>query len=88
VAAKTTAEELERLWEWSENIREEVGALSDAIAKLAAKDLPSEGEDEEEISNVSNRARNVYLGSVAKISEEAAVAKARKMKAEALEIDL
>lgn len=50
VAAKTTAEELERLWEWSENIREEVGALSDAIAKLAAKDLPDEGDDEEAIT--------------------------------------
>jgi hypothetical protein len=35
-----------------------------------------------------DRARNVYLGSVAKLSEEAAVAKARKMKAEALGLDL
>jgi glucose-6-phosphate 1-dehydrogenase len=50
----STAEELKRLWEWAENIREEVGALSDAIAKLATKDLPTEGEDEESISNVSN----------------------------------
>ena len=39
--------DLERLWEWSENIREEVGALSDAIAKLAAEDLPDGGDDEE-----------------------------------------
>lgn len=46
----TRAEELSRLWEWSENIREEVGALSDAIAKLAAKDLPEEGDDEEAIT--------------------------------------
>lgn len=35
-----------------------------------------------------DRARNVYLGSVAKLSEGAAVAKARKMKAEALGFDL
>lgn len=35
-----------------------------------------------------DRARNVYLGSVAKLSEEAALAKARKMKAEALGLDL
>jgi hypothetical protein len=34
------------------------------------------------------RARNVYLGSAAKISEEAALAKAKKMKATALGIDL
>ncbi|MDD3565966.1 MAG: hypothetical protein PHN90_09910 [Methanothrix sp.] len=34
-----------------------------------------------------DRARNVYLGSVAKLSEEAALAKARKMKAEALGLD-
>jgi regulator of replication initiation timing len=31
-----------------------------------------------------DRARNVYLGSVAKLSEEAALEKARKMKADAL----
>ncbi|MDI9399503.1 MAG: hypothetical protein QM433_08150 [Euryarchaeota archaeon] len=31
-----------------------------------------------------DRARNVYLGSVAKLSEAAALAKAKKMKAEAL----
>jgi len=42
----TRAEELSRLWEWSENIREEVGALSDAIAKLATKDLPDESDEE------------------------------------------
>jgi hypothetical protein len=42
VAKKTTAEELARLWEWSENIREEVGALSDAIARLAAEDHDDE----------------------------------------------
>ncbi len=35
-----------------------------------------------------DRARNVYLGSVAKLSEEAALAKAKKMKAEALGLDL
>jgi len=35
-----------------------------------------------------DRARNVYLGSAAKLSEEAALGKARKMKAEALELDL
>jgi len=35
-----------------------------------------------------DRAQNVYLGSVAKLSEEAALAKARKMKAEALGLDL
>lgn len=35
-----------------------------------------------------DRARNVYLGSVAKISEETALAKARNMKAEALGLDL
>ncbi|MDI9398387.1 MAG: hypothetical protein QM433_02355 [Euryarchaeota archaeon] len=35
-----------------------------------------------------DRARNVYLGSAAKLSREAAMVKARKMKAEALEIDL
>ena len=35
-----------------------------------------------------DRARNVYLGSVAKLSEEAALVKARKMKAEALGLDL
>jgi len=35
-----------------------------------------------------DRARNVYLGSAAKLSEEAALAKARKMKAEALGFDL
>jgi hypothetical protein len=45
----TRAEELSRLWEWSENIREEVAALSDAIAKLAAKDLPDEGDDKQTI---------------------------------------
>jgi hypothetical protein len=35
-----------------------------------------------------DRARNVYLGSTAKLSEAAALEKARKMKAEALGIDL
>lgn len=35
-----------------------------------------------------DRARNVYLGSVAKLSEAAALAKAQKMKAEALGLDL
>ena len=45
----TRAEELSRLWEWSENIREVVGALSDAIAKLAAEDLPDGGDDKETI---------------------------------------
>mgnify|MGYP000916979802 FL=1 len=45
----TRAEELSRLWEWSENIREEVAALSDAIAKLAAEDLPDESDDKETI---------------------------------------
>jgi hypothetical protein len=35
-----------------------------------------------------DRARNVYLGSVAKLSEEAALGKARKIKASALGIDL
>lgn len=35
-----------------------------------------------------DRARNVYLGSAAKLSEEAALVKARKMKAKALELDL
>jgi len=33
------------------------------------------------------RARNVYLGSAAKLSAEATLAKARKMKAEALGLD-
>ena len=42
MAKTTTAEELSRLWEWSENIREEVGALSDAIARLAAEDHDDE----------------------------------------------
>lgn len=37
---------------------------------------------------VGDRARNVYLGSVARLSEEAALAKARTMKAEALGLDL
>jgi hypothetical protein len=35
-----------------------------------------------------DRARNVYLGSIAKLSEEAALAKAQKMKASALGFDL
>ncbi|MDF0592212.1 hypothetical protein P0O24_01255 [Methanotrichaceae archaeon M04Ac] len=35
-----------------------------------------------------DRARNVYLGSVAKLSQEAALAKATKMKADALGLDL
>ena len=35
-----------------------------------------------------DRARNVYLGSTVKLSEEAALAKARKMKADALGLDL
>lgn len=35
-----------------------------------------------------DRARNVYLGSVAKLSVEAALAKAKKMKAAALGLDL
>jgi len=48
-AVSMSKADLERLWEWSENIREEVGALSDAIAKLAAKDLPDEGDDKETI---------------------------------------
>lgn len=46
--------ELERLWEWSENIREEVGALSDAIAKLAAEKLP---DDEETPGGFCERSR-------------------------------
>lgn len=35
-----------------------------------------------------DRARNVYLGGVAKLSEEEALAKAKKMEAEALGLDL
>ncbi len=48
-AVSMSKADLERLWEWSENIREEVGALSDAIVKLAAEDLPDEGDDKETI---------------------------------------
>lgn len=50
VAAKTTAEELERLWSWSGAIIEEMEALQDAIARLAAEDPPDEGDDEEAIT--------------------------------------
>lgn len=35
-----------------------------------------------------SRARNVYLGSTRKLSEEAALVKARKIKAKALDLDL
>lgn len=62
----TRAEELSRLWEWSENIREEVGALSDAIAKLAAEDLPDggrrQGDDPSEPpwGSVQKRYRRLY----------------------------
>jgi len=36
VAAKTTAEELERLWNWSGSIIEEMEELRAAIARLYA----------------------------------------------------
>jgi len=38
----TDKSELVRLWEWTGAIVEEMEALQDAIAKLAAEDLPDE----------------------------------------------
>ncbi|HOI70575.1 MAG TPA: hypothetical protein PLN41_12600 [Methanothrix sp.] len=42
MAKTTTAEELERLWTWSGSIIEELEALQDAIARLAAEDHDDE----------------------------------------------